>query len=204
MAANITELREMLERHGLSYDSFAALRPDSYEHALARCSVDMLDQFYALALSPGVTLQQIQSQAPKWPGGLRDGSTPAISTLGEIVKRLRAETALNGLGVVSQFVEQLRSKLEAAPGANTQPVVEAVCTLIGQELIERRLSGVSMADSVKAVKVLLQREDQKIDERKLKILEAKATQADQAKEVATSNMTPEQKQEKMRSIFGLA
>ena len=63
---------------------------------------------------------------------------------------------------------------------------------------------VAMADSVKAVKVLLQREDQKIDERKLKILEAKATQADQAKEVATSNMTPEQKQEKMRSIFGLA
>ena len=52
------------------------------------------------------------------------------------------------------------------------------------------------------VGLILQAEQLAQDKRRLKILEAKAAQADSAKQVTQSTLTPEERDRKLRNIFG--
>lgn len=53
-------------------------------------------------------------------------------------------------------------------------------------------------------KLNLKKEEQRLQERRIAILEKKAAQADAARDVATSKLTPEEKEQRMKSIFGLS
>lgn len=52
------------------------------------------------------------------------------------------------------------------------------------------------------VNLILKAEQLEQDKRRLKMLEAKAAQADAARQVAQSTLTPEERDARMRSIFG--
>jgi len=54
------------------------------------------------------------------------------------------------------------------------------------------------------VQLLLKARQQELDERKVKLLEQKAAQADATRDVVESKLTPEQQQARIREIFGLA
>ena len=55
-----------------------------------------------------------------------------------------------------------------------------------------------------AARLELARQKVEIDSRKLKLLEARAAQADAANRVVASKLTPEEKQLKLRQIFGMS
>lgn len=78
---------------------------------------------------------------------------------------------------------QLRSKEEPA-------YIKMLPSLVGQAL-----------DALK-----IQQGEKKLglDERRIKLLEARAQQAEAAQQVTESNLSPEEKQQKMRSIFGIS
>ena len=54
----------------------------------------------------------------------------------------------------------------------------------------------------KALSILVNAEQLEQDKRRLKMLEAKAAQADAARQVTQSTLTPEERDARMRSIFG--
>ena len=201
-AAPNAELYELLKRYGLSRESFDALRPDSYEHALAAHDLTALDQLYALLLTPALPLEAARQVAPPWPAATRRaGQPPSLGALSQIGTRLRSESVLNGLETVSRFVDGIRARLDGLPGASTSRVTDAVCTLIAQELIQEKLGGGKIAPQVRAVKILLQREDQQIEGRRLALLEARAAQAEQTEKVVGSNLSPAEQAERIRKIF---
>jgi hypothetical protein len=53
-------------------------------------------------------------------------------------------------------------------------------------------------------KLQSKRVDQQLDERRVVVLEKRSAQADAAEAVVKSELTPEEKQARMKEIFGLA
>jgi len=68
---------------------------------------------------------------------------------------------------------------------------------------QRALAKGDFALGLATVKQDLNAQKVGLDERKLDLLEKKAAQADSAKEVVASKMTPEQKEAEYRRIFGM-
>lgn len=176
-------LAALLERYGGSLQSFLDLRPDSYEHAIARQSLEHLEQVYAQVLAPGQTMEEARENCPPWPAAGTSGAPskyagklPSQNTLCEIGTRLRTEATLNDLGRVSHFVDKVRSRATKLPIGQQPKVLDTIMTLVGEEMVQQKLTGgKSVLENLDAVDRLLsndiaktkaQFEQQKIDIRK--------------------------------------
>lgn len=139
-------LVELLERFGLSAESFDSLRPDSYEHALARHSLEHLEVLYTELLKPGQTVAQAQANCPPWPPGSKwSGRQPSTGLISQISERLRTESTLNSLGRVSKFLERIRNRANSLPAGNQAEVLDTLTTLVGEEMIAAKLGGAPVA-----------------------------------------------------------
>jgi hypothetical protein len=100
-----------------------------------------------------------------------------------------------------------RSSAQARELANTlsaADVQRSTMELIAQQAFELMSSPMpDPEDVVKLAKVVLLSQKQDLDERKVALLEAKAKQADLAKDVMESQLSEEDKAAKMRAIFGM-
>ena len=66
-----------------------------------------------------------------------------------------------------------------------------------------RLASGAMKPVLDYAKLELRHKEFGLQQRKFALLKARAAKADQAEQVANSDLTPEEKQRKMREIFGL-
>lgn len=152
------KLRAVLAKHGLSYDVFLAIQPNSYEHALARYNLDGLDKFYELCFAPGLTLADVVSQCPKWPKPHKlAGQPPGDSLVSKIRKFWKAEVALDRIREADAFVQRLEQQLGRLPKARTEPVTEMVLNLLGQEVLTSTFSGLPVTEQLAAVDRLLKK-----------------------------------------------
>ena len=226
---DLTELKALLERFGIRYDTFAQLRPDSYLHALASHSMEELELVLSLLVQPGLTLEQAREECPVWPDGTRlAGKLPGKTALGEIGTLLRTEQALAGLQEVGEFIDRVKGKMSEVPGADSSGVLDSVCALIGQELVAEKMSGKALTDRMEVVDRLLNKErlereskfravqakakerDQDLKQEqiaiareRLALLERQAAQAQAAGDVVKSQLSPEEQQARLKEIFGM-
>lgn len=152
----------LLERCGSSWNSFNALRPDCYEHALARHSLEHLELLYSLLNTPGLTLEEISEQVPPWPKGTkRAGQQPGVTSLSQIGERLRTEATLNDLGQVSNFLDRFVKHAKTLPGGNNTKVLNGLVTMVGQEMIAAKMRGMPVSAQLKPLDRLLDAESAK-------------------------------------------
>ena len=145
----------LLEQFSISPETYDALRSDSYVKVLAEQSVDALESVFSLLLSPAA-LEKCQLDCPTWPKGHKyAGKLPSIPTLAEIKQLLTSEATLNGLGQISQFVSKLRQRASALPSGEQTEVLDSVITLVGEELLQAKLGGSSIAANLPVVDRLL-------------------------------------------------
>ena len=138
-------LVELLERFGATVETFDALRSDSYEHALARHSLEHLELLYTELLKPGQSADQTQANCPPWPPGTpRAGRQPSTGLISQIAERLRTESTLNSLGRVSGFLDKIRTRANSLPVGQQNEVLDTIVTLVGEEMIQARLGGAPM------------------------------------------------------------
>lgn len=157
-----SEVLAVLEAHGLSWQTFAALRADSYEQQLAKSSPEDLDKFYSLLFSPGIALELKAQGCPDWPAGTKhDGSKPTPRILSEVASRWNAERALDVVDQVGTMMEKFRVKISKIPGAAVSGVTDSLFTMLSQELVAAKLEGTDLALQTKALDRLLRK--QKLD-----------------------------------------
>lgn len=141
-------------------------------------------------LSPASVQSRLQSEF---------GCKVATTTLYALIHRRRNLRSL----------DRIRTAQEAAEAINQLPGADAMdsATLkaASQLTFDLVSSGEADADSVsKLVNLLLKKQQIQQDERRLALLERKAKEADAAKATtADESLTPEQKQQKLRQIFGM-
>lgn len=149
----IAELQESL---GSSWESFNSLRSDSYEHAIARVSLEQLELFYAEVLKPGQNTADGRLNCPHWPEGAKNaGKLPSKTVLDNAATRLRTDGVLNGMGRVSDLLDTLRRKAAALPAGKQSEVVDTVISLAGEELIAAKLAGGTVIGNLEVVDRLL-------------------------------------------------
>lgn len=155
-------LSDLLERFGSSLESFLSLRVDSYEHALARHSLEHLELLYSELLKPGQKEDQTQANCPPWPPGTtRAGRQPSTGLLSQIAERLRTESTLNSLGRVSGFLDKIRNRASALPAGKQNEVLDTIVTLVGEEMIAAKLGGATMVEMLDPLDRLLMSEGMK-------------------------------------------
>jgi hypothetical protein len=88
----------------------------------------------------------------------------------------------------------------ASPGQFDAATIDA----LKQKAFELSISPAAKPGEVKALFMLvLKARDQDLVERRVKLLEQKAAQAEQAGDVLRSSLTPEQQQARLKEIFGM-
>lgn len=98
------------------------------------------------------------------------------------------------------LADEVAQVAEARPGRFDEATVAA----LKQLAFEMSVSPTADPKAVKAYfTLLLKYRDQDLEERRVALLEKKAAQADQAKDVVASALSPEEKQLKIRQIFGM-
>lgn len=146
----------------------------------------------------------------------------AGETWAEIRAWLRAERRcrINSDSVISQWYsrrslqQQIQAQLEqhASQVDSMVDFMRRELPQLDQEKLERfaqnafSVMALKNADPkvwVQIYRLQLQARELEIDREKLEILKHKAEQADKAKEIVTSKLSPDEKQKAMRAIFGL-
>lgn len=171
------------------------LRPDHYLEGL---SAEELDELRSVLSASGSFAQQ-RLLCPKRRGGSTDGSLPNISTLSEIAQAMRQQAELSRLQTHA-LIEAAAKKRCGDLGLNTS-VTNAVVHIVGEEALRQHAFGTVGDFSLKAAQVLMKREAQKLDERKLALLEKKAAQLDKVKEVVAAQLSPEEQKQRLKEIL---
>jgi hypothetical protein len=114
----------------------------------------------------------------------------------EAPKRL-IQNRLNALRIASE----IKTEAEKNPGRFDAATIEALT----QRAFEIAINPTAAADDVsKLFSLVLKSRDQDLAARRLKVLEDKAKQADKAKDVSDSPLSAEEKQTRLKQIFGAA
>lgn len=147
---------------------------------------------------------------------LRDlGCSSSRSAVGAWWDRRRsAQMQERLLGQIASGSQQCR-EVEAALNRSGAPELETLIKLhrvlilklsteanVNPEMIE--LVGGMMKPVMEFAKLEAKKVDQALDERRVKIMEQKAAQADEAKQVTGSDLTAEEKAMRMKQIFGMS
>lgn len=176
-------------------------RSDSYEESL---SEEKCEQLHALLSDSSLSLMQLRELVPVWGSGPRDGSKPSIASLSAIAARLRRDMTIDRVEDAARMMEQVHVKLS---GKAPQEILDTVIQLIGQEVIQKTLEGEDPKNRTAAARLLLKREDQKLDHARFQRETCKLFlewfQNEQAKAIATSTETNSAKIEKLgQAMFG--
>ncbi|HEX3855951.1 MAG TPA: hypothetical protein VHY30_01500 [Verrucomicrobiae bacterium] len=175
------DILTVLEAHGLNWQTFAALRSDSYEQQLAKSSPEDLDKFYSLLFSPGTSLEEKVLKCPDWPSGTRnDGSKPTQRILSEVATRWNSERTLDVVSEVGAMMEKWRAKISKTPNAETSGVTDSLFAMMSQELLASKLEGENLSSMTKALDRLLRK--QKLDSDFTRLADAKKTDQQKALE----------------------
>lgn len=127
-----------------------------------------------------------------------DGLKTSNAALSEFCSWYQLRQRLDQMGsTVETLVENLRRR---QPGLSPEELFGIGQTLFGALAIQSHDPKTWLGTQRLALK---QREIQ-LDERRIRLLEQKAAQADQAEEVAKSDLTPEQKAARFKEIFGIS
>jgi hypothetical protein len=140
-------------------------RADAYEQHL---QPEELEQLHALLLQPGLRLSDVRALAPPHRGGPWDGSKPSKRLLSEIGTRLRTEQTLLNLEATAKVMDAVHHKLK---GIADEEVLDSVISLVGQEVIQKTLSGEDPKNRTAATRLLLKRADQKLAGREMALSE---------------------------------
>jgi hypothetical protein len=181
-------------------------RSDSYEATLTD---EQREELHAWLSQPDLSLAEVRRLAPKWAGGPHDGSPPSIATLSGIGSRLRQEAMLLNVEATAKLMEAVRQKVgahsrELQSEQSLEQTLDTVCDLVGQEVLQKTLEREDPKNRTAALRALLKRADQKLTDRRVKLLEQEAAQAQKAKAVtADKSLTPEEKQLRLKQIFGM-
>ena len=206
-----SEVRAVVETHGLDWDAFASLRPDAYERKLALHSPAQLDQFFSVLFALDLSLEEKAAKCPPWPPNTEfAGKQPTIMSLSRALRRWNAARALDSLPELSATVEKFRAKLDQLPSAQTGHVTDVLCSLLSQELFAAKLTGISLSGQTKALAQLLRKQKLQLDEQSLGLKRAKfefdATEAclaklPELKEVSNGKMSEEEKTRAIQAIL---
>jgi hypothetical protein len=163
------DILTVLEAHGLNWQTFAALRSDSYEQQLAKSSPEDLDKFYSLLFSPGTSLEEKVLKCPDWPSGTRnDGSKPTQRILSEVATRWNSERTLDVVSEVGAMMEKWRAKISKTPNAETSGVTDSLFAMMSQELLASKLEGENLSSMTKALDRLLRKQKMDFDKERFK------------------------------------
>lgn len=127
---------------------------------------------------------------------------------------LLQEKLLSDIASGARFSREMEKQLEANPPPELQTLITLIKTLIAQLAVQGvtdpdtlklvgQLTSLVLEDRKAAANYELKKADLDIKERRVSLLEQKAAQADQAKGVIESALTPEEKQQRLRQIFGM-
>ncbi|NBV25383.1 MAG: hypothetical protein EBS05_26150, partial [Proteobacteria bacterium] len=142
------------------------------------------------------------------------GCDTSVSRICRFLKNMRAadlrERLLDQITTAAQSCKEAEGRFRKAqpPGLNTLVKLHRVIIMqlatqsdTDPELI--RLASGAMKPVLDYAKLELRHKEFGLQQRKFALLKARAAKADQAEQVANSDLTPEEKQRKMREIFGL-
>jgi hypothetical protein len=112
-----------------------------------------------------------------------------------------APELLRRRSVAVSTAEEVAAEAEASPGRWD----EAALDKLKQRVFEMMLNPQADPKDTKALfGLILKAKDQSLDERKVTLMEKKAAQADEAsKVVGDEQLSPEQKQQRLKQIFGM-
>ena len=163
-----SEIRSVLETHGLDWNTFRTMDPRSYEQQLARHSSVQLDEFYSVLFTPGLSQEERVAKCPPWPPNTPSaGTPPTFHTLHNIARRWNAVRALDSISEVGAGVQKFRAKLDKLPAAQTDRVTDMLCALLSQELFTAKLEGRSLSAQTKSLTQLLRKQKLRLDEQAL-------------------------------------
>jgi len=126
-------------------------------------------------------------------------------------ERRMQQRLLERIATGARFCKQVRSKFS---GASPAPDLDTLAGLIRVLVMQLSVRGQADPKTLEIVqrmmRMLIQHErarlkqqEIRIDQRRLELLERRAKQAEQAEEVAGSELSAEQKQERIKQIFGI-
>ncbi len=132
---------------------------DRYETQL---SEEELAQLHKALLQPGVSLAEIQEQAPAWRKGPQAGRPVGLKTLARIAWRLRIEHVEADIQSSSKALQAAREAIQRDPSLATTPteMLDTIFILLGQEILESTLKRENVGTRVAELKLLLKRHDQ--------------------------------------------
>lgn len=136
------------------------------------------------------------------------GVSTSLSALSQFYAHVCVPALISRRHQAVNTAEEVAAAAEATPGRFDAATVDA----IKQKAFELAISPLSSPKDVKALFMLLQKaRDQELKEEslaierdKLELLKAKAAQAEAAQAVVQSDLTPEEKQRRIKEVFGLA
>ncbi len=172
------------------------MRSDSY---FSQLTPAQQDDVRAACLDSSLSLRELRDAIPSWPGKA-NGRKPSQVSLSKLRKKLRAEDTLTNVKATALMMEKIHPQLA---GQADDEVLAACLSLLGQEVLQQTLEKDDPETRRHSLRILLKREDQKLKERQVAILEQRAALADQAEEtVNDATLTDEERAAKMRAIFG--
>jgi hypothetical protein len=135
------------------------------------------------------------------------GVRSSRSAVGRFSQNAQQRRLLDKIAVNAGKANEISEAFEKNPAPVPQAVVKLVTQLAFEEITKGnqldkefivKLTKLAVDSGLKAKKL-------ELDERKVALLEAKAKQAEEAeKALGDSDLTPEQKQQRLRQIFGMS
>lgn len=127
------------------------------------------------------------------------GVRSSLPALSGFYQRLQQQRLLERISQAKDLARSIKGEL-AASNTATLPTIE----LIAQRAFELAVQeSPDVRDLAQLTQLLLKARQMDLDERRIKLLETKAAQADQAGEVVKSDLSPEEKVTRFREIFGM-
>jgi len=126
-------------------------------------------------------------------------------------QRSMQEQILGRITSGAQLNREVEKRFDKDPAPATETLIKVFKVLIMELSLHGqaqpqilKLIGPLMAQVLVDAKLQSQAEDRKLEERRVQLLETKAAKADQAEQVTKSDLTPQEKEQRMRAVFGLA
>jgi hypothetical protein len=187
-----------MKRKPLRKEGEAEFRSDSYEASL---TPEERQRLHAM-LRTKMTIDEVLAESVPWSSGEDAGKKPCWRTLYNIRCRLKLEHMLLNIEWSATIVERTTEKLKALlKGTDAEKTLDVCMALIGQEVITSTMQGLSQEARNAATRLLLKRADQRRVDRRLDIVESEFKKDAPAR--PDLGLTPEEKEERMKEIFGI-
>jgi hypothetical protein len=127
------------------------------------------------------------------------GVRSSLPALSGFYQRLQQQRLLERISQAKDLARSIKGEL-AASNTATLPTIE----LVAQRAFELAVQeSPDVRDLSQLTSLLLKARQMDLDERRIKLLETKAAQADAAGEVVKSDLSPEQMKARFKEIFGM-